>query len=91
MRIVTSSERTMRFFANLPGFNYQQAQFTDWVGDLMAAVGLHILNTKGDAAMSNDTNQTYQELNRLLMQKYLPFLVKFSKEQRQGSSGASDA
>lgn len=85
MEIVTANERTMTFFANMPASTYQQSQFTDWIADFLGAVGMHIVANKGDSKLSKDTIESYQELNSMLMTKYVPFLMNWGKEMKQKS------
>ena len=38
MRIVISDDNTIGFFADLPGFSYQYARYTDWIGMYLNAM-----------------------------------------------------
>ena len=46
---------------------------------------MHIVANKGDSKLSKETVESYQELNSMLMTKYVPFLINWGREMKQKS------
>ena len=38
MRIISNDNVTMGFFAKIPGFTYQYARYTDWIGQYLYTI-----------------------------------------------------
>ena len=52
MRIISNDKVTMGFFAKIPGFTYQYARYTDWIGQYLYTIT--DIDKKDNKALSRD-------------------------------------
>ena len=71
MRIVKEDETSMSFFAQIPGFTYQYARYTDWIGQFLDAISE--IDNKDAKALTKDQKSAFKAL-RNMYSRYEDFL-----------------
>ena len=71
MRIISNDEVTMGFFAKIPGFTYQYARYTDWIGQYLEAITE--IDKNNDKAMTKSQKQDLKTIN-ILYARYENFI-----------------
>lgn len=74
MKIVTADEFCMQFFSRLPGFTYQYARYTDWIGQYI--LSLSKVDQVDSKALTKDQKQDLKSLqtNYACYESYLASL-----------------